>query len=775
MDSLVIARRLSGLWLLAMLALAIWQLPKLAFDSNILALFPDAESHSVQARIEREISARFERRVVLLLGADDAAQAQQTLPQVLELLHQCECFEPAQTELDGGSLASLYLGHSGSLLTPAWRKRLQSSTPEQLLEHTQRRLLTRPGGINAESLISDPLGSLADFNRASAPVTNIRIDSAGNLYTNLEQRRFYVLPLQLSGTPYSVTLQSQAQQALQAAQTRWSQLAGAEVLKTGALFYTLAGTDQARREISTVGIGSLLGIIVLLLLVFRHVGLLLLAFVPLVTGVLAGLATSALLFGAVHVMALVFGAALVGVAIDYGLHYFAERMAFGRQWQVNEGTRQLLAPLSLGLMTSVVGYLSFIAAGFPGFTQIAVLSSTGLITALATVLLCYPRLLARAPKSDMPAYLQRLIEALAQRHERLLRPLARPVWMLLTVLLGTALLSLAPTSDSIRQMQRPPPELVEMDTRVRQSLAAGMALQYILLQAPDSATLSTRLEQTAERLQPLQGTPALASFNSLSRVVPSPAQQQLNQTLWQEKVLDSGLLQQLAQRLQLTDSAYQKMRLAADNRATITLEDAQASLAERPDLPLYFADQGRHYSAISLAAPLDVTAVHQALSGQAGASLVDPVARTDLLLRHYRHSAVGLLLLAYGVIALLLARRYGGLGALMVILPPALASVLALGFVSLLGQALNVFHMMALLLVLGIGIDYTLFLREAHTAQLGTRLAIALSTLTTVLSFGLLALSATAAIHSFGLTVLLGIFLAYLLAPLVVLARTTKS
>lgn len=775
MNSLSLARRLSGFWLLVMLALMVWQLPKLALNSNILALFPDADSRSAQARVEQAFSARFERRVVLLFGADDEVLARKTLPFLTETLRQCDCFEVAAADSQVGLLDQFYRGHNASLLTKAWRDKLSNLTPNQLVDQAQRRLLTRPGGMSAQSLINDPLGSLSDFSRATAPSTNIRLDQAGNAYISLDERRYYVIPLELNGSPFNVALQNRAREALARAASRWADLPGADVLKTGALFYTLAGTDQARQEISTVGAGSLLGIILLLLLVFRSPALLLLAFVPLITGVLAGLAVSALVFGAVHVMALVFGAALVGVAIDYSLHYFAARMATGRQWVVSEGSRRLLPPLVLGLATSVVGYLSFMAAGFPGFSQIAVLSSAGLVTALATVLFCYPSLLAKAPKRAMPTYLQRLVRRLSRAHEYILQPLARPGWLLLVLLLLIGWLSLAPTSDSIRQMQRPDPALVQMETRVRESLGAGAALQYVLLQAPSDTVLMHRLEKAAERLQTLQEELVLDGFDALTRVLPSPRQQQENRALWQRAVVDAGVLEELAQRLQLTDSAYQQMLDASATSDTITPKALQPVLMERPDLPLYFVEEGLHYSAISLTAPRELDTIKQALAGVEGVTLVDPVARTDRLLQHYRHSATGLLLLAYGVIALLLARRYGAPGALMVILPPALASAVSLALISALGQALNVFNMMALLLVLGIGIDYTLFLREAHSEQLGTRLAIGLSTLTTVLSFGLLALSATAAIHSFGLTVLIGILLAYFLAPLVVLARTTTK
>ncbi|MEZ9233688.1 MMPL family transporter, partial [Vibrio amylolyticus] len=83
------------------------------------------------------------------------------------------------------------------------------------------------------------------------------------------------------------------------------------------------------------------------------------------------------------------------------------------------------------------------------------------------------------------------------------------------------------------------------------------------------------------------------------------------------------------------------------------------------------------------------------------------------------------------------------------------------------GSTLNLFNLLALILIIGIGIDYTLFFSE-HNQSHSTLLAITLSALTTLLSFGLLALSNTHAIHSFGITVLAGIFVAWLLAPIAI-------
>ncbi|MCN2807062.1 hypothetical protein MLI15_25385, partial [Escherichia coli] len=82
------------------------------------------------------------------------------------------------------------------------------------------------------------------------------------------------------------------------------------------------------------------------------------------------------------------------------------------------------------------------------------------------------------------------------------------------------------------------------------------------------------------------------------------------------------------------------------------------------------------------------------------------------------------------------------------------------------GQAVNLFSLLALVLVLGIGINYTLFFSNPRGTPLTSLLAIALAMLTTLLTLGMLVFSATQAISSFGIVLVSGIFTAFLLSPL---------
>jgi predicted exporter len=97
--------------------------------------------------------------------------------------------------------------------------------------------------------------------------------------------------------------------------------------------------------------------------------------------------------------------------------------------------------------------------------------------------------------------------------------------------------------------------------------------------------------------------------------------------------------------------------------------------------------------------------------------------------------------------------------------PTLLAGLLTVALLGLLGQPLQLFNILALLLLLGMGIDYGIFLIE-HRGDPSAWLAVCVGAASTWLAFGLLGLSATPALRAFGLTLLFGIGLVWLISPL---------
>ena len=159
--------------------------------------------------------------------------------------------------------------------------------------------------------------------------------------------------------------------------------------------------------------------------------------------------------------------------------------------------------------------------------------------------------------------------------------------------------------------------------------------------------------------------------------------------------------------------------------------------------------------------------------GLAGVRWVDKTAEVSRLLGRYRHAMTWLLVAAHAIVYGVLWWRLRRL-AWRAALPTLIATGLTLGILGWIGQPFQLFNVLALVLLLGIGVDYGIFLVE-HDGDGSAWLAVALGAASTWLSFGLLGLSSTPALRAFGLTLLFGIVLVWGLAPMFRLPVSARS
>jgi predicted RND superfamily exporter protein len=115
-----------------------------------------------------------------------------------------------------------------------------------------------------------------------------------------------------------------------------------------------------------------------------------------------------------------------------------------------------------------------------------------------------------------------------------------------------------------------------------------------------------------------------------------------------------------------------------------------------------------------------------------------------------------------------LFRRPGKILAALV--PVVTGLVMMFGIMGMLGLTFNLFNIIAAILVIGLGVDYGIFMvhRQEEGIDRATGQAVLVSGLTTLAGFGALVLARHPALHSIGVTVLLGIGTAIPAALLVI-------
>jgi len=279
-----------------------------------------------------------------------------------------------------------------------------------------------------------------------------------------------------------------------------------------------------------------------------------------------------------------------------------------------------------------------------------------------------------------------------------------------------------------------------------------------------------REERLTAALGALAAKGALAHWQAVSAFVPSAERQQANRALLREAVLrDPARLQRAFDAIGIRKGVAGELEQAyrESEGRLLTPEAWLATPASAPFRHLWLGRSGSGYASVVLPfGARDLSALAAAAAAAEGVTFLDKTASVSRLFGEYRRGfSYGLALAALVVLAVL-SRRYGWRGGAAVLLPTLLGIAAALALSGYAGQPFTLFSVMALMLVLGVGVNYAIFLVEGRGREGPAFVAVLLSAATTVLSFGLLAFSGTPALAQFGRTLVTGIGVAVLLAPL---------
>ena len=756
------------LWLAVVLTLGghlAWRLHDgLNFRTDLMALLPREEQDPLLQKANDQVTEALSRQLLLLIGAPDRAVARAAAADATARLNASGLVRVDSANFDSDRLrrmGELYHPYRRGLLSEEDRRRLQAGDSAYVASRALSQVYGFVGMGNAALLQSDPFLLLPAF-FASLPLSRMSLDD-GMLTLQSEGKTWILVSGRMAAPPYAIDTQTRMADLLDpwiAAQRAAS--ADLEILRLGAVFFAKAGAEQALRESSLIGAASLIGTMLLILLAFRSAGPLWLNFVAVASGIVSALSASLLLFGELHVSALLFGVSLIGIAVDYGLQYCTEVFAPGEA-APHARLRRVFAGITLGVASVIVGYLTLFLAPFPGLHQIAAFSAIGLFASWLSVVLWLPKLDRMRP----PRHRERLLVTMNRGWHFWRAPNCR-IWRrgLAAVLLAVAAAGLfrLHADDDVRRMQSLSSTLVAEQQRIQGLIGAAGGTQFFLVQGRDSETALQREEALISRLRGLVADGALAGFQAPALFVPSAARQMENREL-QRSALDGEALTQYLSQIGLARAP----QMTDDGAPPLTLDKVLASDGPLKFLELLLLDDspGSATHVVTLDGVARPGVVADAASALPGVRFVDPASDFSALLGKYRGRAILLLGASLLLMMPLLIWRYGTRGAAWVILPSLLAVVLTPLLRAAAGGSFTFFDAMALVLVLSVGIDYGVFIAETTpNRQSVTLLAVILAACTTLLSFGLLSLSGVLAVHNFGLTMLIGVLLAAALSPL---------
>ncbi|WP_233831599.1 MMPL family transporter [Paraburkholderia sp. ZP32-5] len=764
-------------------------------ETNLLALLPATEADPVAEKAIGRLASALGDRAVLLVTSRDDAHAKAAAKQLGTALQRSGAFGSVTAELppfDLSRIAALYMPYRFGLLAPADRAMLAHAGATTLHDLLTQRLYSLLQGGLSTPLADDPFGWLERW-LAGLPLATSNLDIEDNLLVSHRgdahgDTTSVLIVATLPGSAYETKTQRAVTVALADAERALHRtFPDVSVARTGAVFYAQAARSASERDVHLIGVASLAGIALLMLWVFRSPRLLLLGFVSTALGIVCALAATMLIFGKLHLLTLVFGASLIGEAVDYSIQYFVVYLGAGRGWNARRGARMVRPALTVALTTSLLGYAILMWVPFPALRQIACFAMVGITTAFASVLWLLPALLTCAPKRSPWRVFAGAARLLAHWQRAIGGKRAWPIAAVLLIASAPGWLRLT-SDDDIHLLIQRDASLVTQEDQVRAAVGVDNSAQFFVVRGATPEAVLQRAEALGAQLDALNGgANRLAGYQSVAQFVPSAQRQSDDHALLARHVFnDPTALRATLLKTGFKDEVADAWLAAyAQSQAPLTVERWLSAPWSQPYRHLWLGAvesnerdgagelHERRYAAIVIpqgVTPRNEPALIALAHGKPGIVFVDKAASVSRLFGAYRVDSGWWLGAALVLVFALLTLRYRLAGGIATTLPVLLAAGVALAVFGYAGVPLNLFNWLALMLVLGVGANYAVFLREGclrAEADIGAVwTGVLLSAATTLLSFGMLGMSGMPALRSFGTTLALGIAVAVLLAPI---------
>jgi predicted exporter len=788
MSSAPLTRRRSAavllLWLAAVL-LAALQIARSTFTADLTAFLPASPDAQQRVLIEQLKSGLPSRTLLMGISGGDGVARAKVSHALATALHDSGLFETVSNgETTAWADVGSWLFKRRYALSPAVdAERFTADGLRDAIADSLSLLGTPAGNAIKPLLDRDPTGETQRIAETLIPASAPRTEQG--VWTSRQGGRALLLATtRAPGADLDAQALAMAQVrgAFAAAAAASGATPGLTLQMSGAPVFSVDSRARIELEVRWLAIAGTVLMSSLLLLAFASPVALVVAMLPVASGVLAGIAAVSLSFGTVHGITLGFGSTLIGEAVDYAIYYLIQaRGHAGQAGQAGHGAgwRHWLntgwPTVRLGLLTSVCGFTALVFSGFPGLAQLGVFSVAGLVAAALATRFVLPVLM---PDGARGVGLRRQLGRVARRAVVWLPRLKLPL-----LVLGVASLVLIwQRSDlwkaELSSLSPVSKAALDLDASLRADLTSTDAGALVVVQGPDAEQTLQRAEAAAARLEPLVEQRVLAGYDSVTRLLPSVAtQRQRLASLPGTAALQTALEE--ATRGGPLPAARLAPFVAEVEQARQRAPDTPASVRGTAVSPLVDAmllqrDNGSWAALLPLQpgrSGLDTAAVTAALQGLPGTQLLDIGSELGRLYKRYLGEAETQALLgALGVVVLMALWLRNTRRVLAVCQPLLLAVVLTLGGLALFHVSLGILHLVGLLLVVAVGSNYALFfdmLRDRHSVgdtDDDTLASLLLANLTTVLSFALIAMSQIPALSAIGRVVAPGALLALVLA-----------
>ncbi|MDR1277357.1 MAG: MMPL family transporter, partial [Treponema sp.] len=494
-------------------------------NTDLFDMLPPSHSLRAAAEAEKVLSGRGSRGVYILVGHEDFKIAREAAGRLYAELSGAaneRFFQALSLYVDEGVTGEFiryFSDYRYVLLDRETRELLENGGARELAEDALAAAYGAFSFMDFDTLEEDPflLGSreierFLNSGLLSGGAMSLREDVLAARYEGL----WYVMIRgALSSAGVSVTNSDSAVERIYAAAGGFP-VPGLKFVFSGVPFHSYESSSGAQREISLISSLALVIIIILFLVIFRSFLPMAASLGAITLSLLAAAAAVLVVFKEIHIFTFVFGTTLIGIGVDYSIHFFIH-------WKGNPSLAtgdavgaHIFRGVTMSFVSSEICFAALFLAPFGILKQFAVFLSAGLLSAWLTTLILYPRLKPPPPEQRrIPGRLPRL------RAGKLLKRCILAAVTGLSILLIILNKDMVRIENNIAGLYTMSPALMEAEKTAAQVLDHGSAGWYFIVAGDSAGELLEREEALCARLELEIERGTLRSYMAASLFIPS--------------------------------------------------------------------------------------------------------------------------------------------------------------------------------------------------------------------------------------------------------------
>lgn len=483
---------------------------------------------------------------------------------------------------------------------------------------------------------------------------------------------------------------------------------------TGTPIHTYVTSQKSSFETNIICIISFLIIMFICKKYFNSLKILTPILLSISFGLIVGYLATIAFLGQMHILTIVFATSLIGISLDYSFHFIISKMK-----NIN-----IMKSLTISMLTTVVAFLLLLFSGVELLKQIGIYTAFGLVGVYLFVILILPLFENFYPKTtgdirlpDISKYRNGIILVIA-----------------LISIVGFCQIK---ASDDIRTLYTPQKKLLQAEI-LNNKVFNVPNITFITIKGKSLNEIVEREEIIGDKFNKEN-----VQYFSFAQFFPSVTRQNENRKMVRN--LYQNNLDSYAEFLDLKTRNNLKNSSLRNDTQDFTKNNSSI-------LKNFMLDKNTSY--------MVVFGKYKPLTRVKNINQINLVDSISKIMKSIRIKFLMILPFIFLIYFLLLSICYKVSKAAKIIFAPLIASIFAIGVTSLIGQPINIFHILSIFLILGFSLDYSIFMSNGGN---DSKDAVFISFISTFISFMLLAFTSFKLISSMGIILAVGLLTSYLL------------